>query len=249
MTTLAELTAHYDFAMSEMYWAFDRLQRAVPPPTLVERTKRVVVYRYQQKTIQQALILKLARLISAMRATKTLIDEGHTLEAGALQRVLDETAQDIALLAGPLTMGKYEAIHDEFLAYFWEEEFDNPDEPIKSTQKRGMVKRSKIQAYNARSFGLEDPSTMQAASNSLFKAFSGYIHGASEHILDVYDGHGFHLAGVKGAPVHDSAINGFVNYVYRSLIDTNMVAMALQDDVAIERLYKSVDMVAKATGL
>ena len=63
MTTLAELTTRYDFVMSEMYWAFDRLQGAVPPPTLVQRTKRVVVYRYQEKTIQQALILKLARLI------------------------------------------------------------------------------------------------------------------------------------------------------------------------------------------
>ena len=53
--------------------AFKALEKQVPPPREVER-KRGFVYRYVEKSIQQAIILKLARMTSDIRAALLLLD-------------------------------------------------------------------------------------------------------------------------------------------------------------------------------
>lgn len=247
MTTSAELNRHYNFAMAEITWALNQLQPKVPPPHVVQHAKGLD-YRYREKTVYQALILKFVRLNSTLRATKLLLDQGQVLESAALQRFLDETSEDIMMLIGPLTGGKAEAIQADYLTHFWEEEFDVPGEPLKSTQKRGMVSRDKIQAYNARTFGGEDPSTMKAVTRSLFKAYSGFVHGSAVHILDVYDGHRFHVAGVKGTARHESAIDDFLNYVYRSVMTAFFIAAAFGDEGTMTRLKESTHQLGDRAG-
>ncbi|RTL94911.1 MAG: hypothetical protein EKK31_30160 [Hyphomicrobiales bacterium] len=250
MITLAELDSHYDFAVTEMLWGFDELQKLVPPP---QRQKYVdgFTYRYQERTVHQALILKLARLISTLRGAKLLLDAGHVMEVGGLQRWLDETSEDIALLCGPLTVGKEERIHSDYLDQFWREEFDIPGDAINSRQKRGMVPRDKIQAYVARTFSGGNPSAMQAVSRSVYKAYSGFVHGAAVHILDIFGGRppSFHLAGVSGTRRHDISVADFLNYVYRSLMSAAMIASAFKTYEVNVRLTESYRELAKRAGV
>jgi len=51
-----------------------------------------------------------------------------------------------------------------------------------------MVAREMIIAYNARTFHGGDPSGARDASHTLHKAYSGFVHGAAQHILELYGG-------------------------------------------------------------
>jgi hypothetical protein len=62
--------------------------------------------------------------------------------------------------------------HKAFLEDFFQEEFDNPSDPLVSTQSRRIVPRKKIQAYLARVEAISDnPSQDQEISRTLSAAF------------------------------------------------------------------------------
>lgn len=53
------------------------------------------VFRYEEKTLLQALIQKLARMVSGLHAARLLCDNGFLQEQRALQRMLDEFHEDL----------------------------------------------------------------------------------------------------------------------------------------------------------
>ncbi|RWL86990.1 MAG: hypothetical protein EOR67_09340 [Mesorhizobium sp.] len=228
--------------MSEMKWAFERLSEGVLPPQKVEHPKGFS-WRYKEQTVQQALLLKLFRLTSNLDAARVLLSLGKVMECGALKRLIDEANDDILFMAAPLLGHPKEDIHDEYLRYFWEEEFDVPGEPMKSSQKRGMVRRDKIQAYNARLISPKDPSTAKKVDSSIFKTYSGYIHGHSQHIMDAYDGKEFHIRIEPGMRPYDATLENFLSYPYRCVMASSFIANAFGDGAVQERLmsaYRSI---------
>ncbi len=69
-----------------------------------------------------------------------------------------------------------------------QEEFDS-ESPLLSTQRRDRVPRCQIQAALARAEVSElNPGDSQELSRTITNANSGYVHGTSEHILDMYGG-------------------------------------------------------------
>jgi hypothetical protein len=243
------MPALFDFAVTEMCVGFDEVEATVPSPQKVQYLDGYT-WRYVEKTDKQAMVLKLARLISGLRAGRLLLNAGYVLELGILQRALDETEQDLMFLCGPYLGGEREERHEKFLKDFFEEEFDRPGDAIGSAQKRGMVSREKIMAYNARVFPGGDPSTNRDVSQTLHKIYSGYVHGAAGHIMDAYGGtplH-FHTAGLKGTSRHSDSERDFLNYPYRGLMTTATVAIALGLEVR-HRLYQAADRFGKLTGL
>lgn len=218
----------FDFALSEMQAGFDAIEAAVPKPQEVAYLDGFT-YRYVERTDQQAMVLKLARQISALRAGRVLLRYGFGQEVAILQRVLDETEQDIMFLCGPYLGGDRVPHHAKFLEYLFAEEFDVPGNALKSTQKRGMVSRDKIMAYNARTYPGGDPSTNKALSETLHKSYSGFVHGAAVHILDMYGGDPphFHTEGLRGTSRLDDHGRDFLNYPYRGLASANIIALAL----------------------
>ncbi|ESY83194.1 hypothetical protein X740_03435 [Mesorhizobium sp. LNHC221B00] len=242
MGKMGDANSLTDFAVGEMMSAFELLRKSVPAPQEVEHPKGFS-WRYKEQTIQQALLLKLFRLISNLDAARVLLSLGKVMECGALKRLLDEANDDILFMAAPLLGHPKEDIHDEYLRYFWEEEFDVPGEPMKSSQKRGMVRRDKIQAYNARVISPTDPSTAKKVDSAIFKTYSGYIHGHSQHIMDAYDGKEFHLRIEPGMRPYDATLEDFLNYPYRCVMASSFIAYAFGDRAVQERLrsaYKSI---------
>ena len=140
-----------------------------------------------EKSIHQAIVQKLARLVSTLYATRLLLNHGFVQEVGALKRVLDEIQDDILFLWSGID--DQSPLHREFLDAFFEEEFD-ADTALESTQKRKMIPRSKIRAHNARVIANIrgapfDPSRTTEVLRTINKAYSGYVHAASPQIMEV----------------------------------------------------------------
>ena len=100
----------------------------------VEKPRKVVFkhsfrFRYEQKSIHQALVQKLARTISTLHAARILLLNGFVQEQGALQRMLDEFEEDVLFLSDGVMRGQLTDLHEKYLSYFYEEEFEDPDNP------------------------------------------------------------------------------------------------------------------------
>jgi len=225
----------FDLALGHMEATLASLEKRVPPPQRV-RYKASFVFRYVEQTINQAIVQKLARLVSGLHAARILLTYGFVQEQGALQRMIDEFREDIMFLSYGVTRNEVTSLHQEYLKAFYEEEFDHED-PLQSTQRRPMILRKRIHAYLARVGGSKlDPSTEAKVSRSLSKSYSGYVHGASPHIMDMYGGNPgrFHVRGMLGTPHVAAYRRDFWNYVYRGTHAFAFAAMAFGDQALLD---------------
>ena len=208
-------------------------------------------YRYQEKGLNQAIVLKLVRQASLLRAAKILCDLGHGHEQAILQRAMDESFEDVQFLCGPLLGRERTTRHDEYLDYFFQEEFTDPVDPSGSQNHRGMVSSEKIRAYNARQYSKEDVERASRASKTIFKAYSGFVHGHSVHILDLYGGNPpqFHMAGVLNTTRHGDHANDFENYPYRALVSATIAATAMKVEPTCHSLYRFTKEYEQTTGI
>jgi hypothetical protein len=76
------------------------------------------VFRYREKTIHQALIQKLARMVSGLHAARLLCDKGFFQEQGAVQRMLDEFHEDIWFLAFGIIHNDITQLHRDHIDAF-----------------------------------------------------------------------------------------------------------------------------------
>lgn len=116
-----------------------------------------------------------------------------------------------------------------------------------STQDRAPQRRDKIRAYIAKHSGA-DPSTAIKADQTLYKSFSGYVHGAAPHIMDLHNGNGFCVRGVAGSSRHAEHRDDLWNYYYRGLLVCAWGARVFEDVELFEAMRKGADEFAKATG-
>jgi len=221
--------AAYNDVLPRLTSGFRQFEQAVPEPQLVYVGGRRA-FRYVERLPQQAIVLKLSRLVTGLEAVWALLERGLPQEAAAIQRILDEIGSDIMFLAGPLTVGKKEPIHDAYLTDFFEEEFHVSD-PVGTQVPRHRVPRKKIRAYVARTYGAVDEPIDKAIAVAAFieGAYSGYIHVAGAQAMDAYGGipRRFHIEGMQGTPILDDAAADFRNYLFRGLTDMACGARAL----------------------
>lgn len=177
--------------------SLDVFSIALPPPVL-KKVNGSYQYVCQEELVKHALVMKLVRQYSALLALNVLLDEGLFLDAGATMRVLDDMEQDVKFLLGPVLSNQApEQNHDKFIADFFQEEFDH-ESIVESTQKRDTVSRKKIRAYNARIYKMDEYDAKLTAS--LENANSGYVHGAGDHILGIFNGSTFTVRMPRSAP-------------------------------------------------
>ena len=228
----------YDQVLAYMENTVHCLAKLVPAPRFI-KTASVCGFRYREKSIPQAVVQKLARLVSTLYATRILLDHGFFQEVGALKRILDEIQEDVLFLLDGY--GKSSSRHKQFLDSFYEEEFDEST-AIDSTQKRKMVARQKIWAHNIRAMSEFagspiNPSQMTEVLRTLHKVYSGYVHAASPHIMEMYGGNParFHMVGMTGTPHERSHRTNFHSYVLRSIYAFALTVKAFGDDVRFNK--------------
>lgn len=238
----------YDQALTHMERTVHDLAKRVPRPKQVPY-KGGFVFRHVEKTVHQALVQKLARLVSSLHASRLLMMNGFVQEQAAMQRILDELQEDITFLAFGVIFDKWVSLHDDYLAAFFEEEFD-ADSVIESTQKRPMIPRKKIRAWIASvEVGL-DPSSAVEVTRTISKAYSGYVHAASPHIMDMYGGTPprFHMRGMLGTSRHTEHRADLWNYFYRGIIAFGFSAKAFGDDELFVAVKDFADEFARISG-
>lgn len=200
-----------------------------------------MAFRYKEKDIYQAIIQKLARIQSAVRAAYVLLENGFCLEQAILHRVIDETHEDIIFLVYAVTNDSITDLHKKYLDAFWEEEIDESGTMIDSKQKRQMIPRKKIRSYLSKMEGnVLDPSRSIELSRTISKTYSGYVHGASPQIMDIYGGNPphFHTKGLQGTPRMEEYAWDLWNYMYRAFLSHIIVAKAFGSEEHVKILNK-----------
>ena len=211
--------------------AFKRLERQVPPPRQV-KFRDGFVFRFVEQTLEQALLLKLARLVTGLRAVDVLLRAGLLQEMAATCRILDEIGEDVAFLVAPLTNDEITKLHERYLQGFWVEEFQDTDNTLSRHQKPDTPPRKKIQAYIQRIFNPDgDSSLMSDVSQAVSSTYSGYIHASAVQVLDLYGGDPphFHIEGMQGTPRMEDHVYDAWNYFYRGIVTGIFVARAFGD--------------------
>jgi hypothetical protein len=222
----------YLHTLGNMEATLANLTNRVPKPQRVPMCDSFA-FRYVEKSIHQAIIQKLARVISTLHSARILLEYGFIQEQSALQRMLDEFLEDITFLSYALIANEVTELHRSYLNYFYEEEFDIPEDAIKSTQKRPMVPRQKIHAYLSKLEGSGlDQNLGVEVRRTISKAYSGYVHGASPHIMEMFGGNPpkFHVAGMIGTPFFNTHQHDLENYFYRGICVFAIAVRAFGDD-------------------
>jgi hypothetical protein len=140
----------------------------------------------------------------------------------------------------------------ELLHQFYEEEFDDPNNPLRSTQRRAMVRREKVRAAMASLLHQAvNPSDATELNRTMFHAMSGYVHPTSVHILDSWGGDPphFHLAGMRGTPREGQWEAQGIHHLHRGLTWLMYAAVAFGERALLDELYVFRPQFEQAAGM
>lgn len=240
----------YNEAINLMAKSFSILEKMIEPPGLVT-IDGLYTYRYKNKTIYVAILLKLARTITGLKAIFHLNDLGLLQEQAAMQRISDELTEDISFLTQAVIFNDKTDLHANFLEAFFEEEFEEGKTAMESAQKRPMTPRKKIQAYinKDRSTG-KVQSSEKEANRTVSKGYSGYVHAAAPQVMELYFGNPpkFHLNGSISSPLYQDHVDDMLNYFYRGIIAAALSAKAFGNEHLLQKIFEYSKEFAKKSG-
>ena len=208
--------------------------------------KNSFIYCYVEEGIRQAIILKLVRLISGLRATRLLAEQGFVQEQASLQRILDEITESIEFLHYAVTFKDITDLHREYLKAFYEK-ID-----MESLSSRPMVPRKKLRRYIAKMDKFLSQATSRpivgedknsgegnVPSRMLTKTYSDYLHAAAPAVMDLYSGKTFHTNGVVGTPRHEEHILDFMHVFYRGKGTFLLATLAFEEESVRKEIRKT----------
>jgi hypothetical protein len=156
------------------------------------------VFRFIEQTLEQALLLKFARIVIGLEAVDALLTKGLLQEMAAICRILDELCEDISFLTAALTNDTVAELHERYLRAFGAEEFIDPTNTLARHQKADTPRRSKVTAYIYRVLHTSDNDLrIWDVQQAISSTYSGYIHAAAPQVMDMYGGDPphFHIEG------------------------------------------------------
>lgn len=224
--------------------SFRRLEQRVPPPRGVPMPGGEMA-RYVERLPTQALIIKLARIVSGLRAIDVLIAAGCFQEQATLQRVVDDAGEDIMFIGFALHNEEWTSDHDRYMDDFWLDAVGPSGAPI--ALKVGMLPRKKIRAYVNRFTSPANPSAQNELGRILYQNTSNFVHAASMSAMDMVRGDpprfavdGDHTIERRREYARDAA-----HYFYRSMIAAFVVAKALHDEQHAADLLEALDSLGR----
>ena len=203
-----------------------------------------VVFRYEQKDITTAILLKTTRFVSGLHAGEVLLKLRFVQELASLQRSLQDFAEDAQFLAMACILKDLTALHEEYLSAFWEEE---PTLQVysKNQRNRPEVPRRKIVSYLAQttSGGVPDHDAI-VLGKYLSRFYSGFVHGSAPTLMDLFNPitKRFEVAGVTHPPILEDHRHDFQNYLFRGVILMAIVARAVGNEVILKEANDLHDM-------
>jgi hypothetical protein len=211
-------------------------------------------FRHENQNDLLLSYLKCVRATSTLHACLALLANGYVQEIGALCRSLDEFCEEVLFLATPVGDNGLSEQQTRLVTEFFQEEFDNIDNPFTSSQLRNRVPRSKVHAGIARIDGQPlNPNDAQELHRTLQQTFSGYVHGAYGHIMDLYGGESvdtlkYHMRGMLGTPRIEGMSRTLAEYVTRLMLAVEVVARRCGDDDSLRSIRSTREAFEATTG-
>jgi hypothetical protein len=233
------MTDPYKVTLENLGFALHRLTEAVPPAELVEVSEKFPGWRYKEQLPEQAVVIKLARLLSALQAANILLDRGLVLDVGSSKRIFDEMVEDVLFVLGSIGQKLHTPHHEKFLKEFWQEEFEVFETAELTNLDRVRVPRKKIRAFNSKLQGTNvDPEIRKNVQEVIGKTYSGYVHGAAVHTMEIYGGEKpqFNVFGMKHTPPWLTQAEDLKLYFHRAVCVFGMVAGAFGDQTLLDKL-------------
>ena len=197
-------------------------------------------FRHEDKNKSVFVFLKGVRYASLLNASLVLLEQGYVQEIGVLCRCMDESGEDVLLFApNPKLTKSQKDKQIEMLNEFYQEEFIQPTSGMPQNTSRNKIPRKKIRATIAATSA--NPINSYDYGNvfaTIYDAYSGYVHCAYPHIMELYGGtpSHFHTSGM----LTDARILTFTKlletYVYRGLLMCELIAFKLGAVAANEEL-------------
>jgi hypothetical protein len=232
------MNQEYDQILVWMDVQLEKYLALVPAPVQV-RIGRAVVYRFLEKSPSQAVVQKLARIISGLRAAEHLLSAGFLQEQAALCRMINEYEEDVVFLS---LAGRANPAPDKLQQYlnaFYEEEASVDQWRSKQKVKgRATVSRQNISKSIARLANPNsDPFEVSNVSTALAYTFAGYVHGTSTHIMEMYDPvlRRFETLPRKDHPFQVDHEHDMWNYFYRGILSFEFGAYLLDKAELVEQ--------------
>ena len=197
-------------------------------------------YIFKKEGIRQAIILKLAFVLSSLNATKLLLGKGFVIEPGVLMRTIDEATEDITFLSLAVIRKKTE-LHERYLKNFWQKDIKKPDysqEEIREEirkyiweeiqKEKDPVKKEKLSHY-------------KKFSRERYSMYSKAVHSTSLWIMHIYreDPPGFHTKNNKknsDSPNDENRYNAINPPIYWGLVSYHYAGKALKASHLIKEL-------------
>jgi len=222
-----------------------------PKPTKINGNQ---VYRFEQANIEEAIILKLARIVSGLRSALVLVEHGLLQEQAAICRMVDEYQEDVTFLSLARIQNDVTELHTQYLEANFKEE-THPSQPKNEWHKgRALVSRKKIHAYISFSDqNNSNPSDHNAVQALLKNVYSGFVHAAAVQVLEMHnpiDGC-FMTGNQQTSPLYASYKVDLNNYFIRGCYAFRIAAAALEDqEMSMEALTRgdSFDQETKHPG-
>ncbi len=229
----------YAALLPVMCAAFRILEGRVPAPVPTTVYGRIYP-RYRERTAHQAAVQKLARYLSGLKALLLLVSNRLLQEDAVIKRTLDEVGEDLLFLVFPATTTEEEALKSKYLEAFYQEEYATDAPPSMDTmQSRYLPKRRKIREYLNRRQGTVPQG--EKASASVYQGYSGYVHSASPHLMEMvsFSGFTFDLGGIGDLDLFESHVADVVNYFVRGSLAVAALAGVL-GDAEMYRKFKEI---------
>lgn len=222
----------------------------VPKPVFIDVSGQKQ-FRYEKPTVYHVAFLKGIRVVSGLNACLILLSDGFVQEAMAIVRTLDDFLHEMLFILENAESGTLDDHQNKFIEDFFQEEFNNPNNPLLNETRRKTVPKKKVWASVARQMGpYVNPSDLQKMFQVTNDALSGYVHGAYPHIMEMYGGSTpkFHVAGMHATPRISMCIGQIQVYTQRAITTFEGLAKSLGSKELSEYLRKTRDYFEKETG-
>lgn len=200
------------------------------------------VYRFAEKSFEQALIQKLARIPTGLRASYQLISSGFLQEAAIVQRCVDELQEDVCFLVFGKVHGPWTKDHDTYLAEFWSEHNANAKRVHRPTI------RDFNQGVEERLHGMKSDISGGHAK-TLYKIYSGYAHASSPYVMEMFDGTPptWKLRGSVGSLLQADQLFDVRNQYFRGTVAFALSALVFNMPERLKSLMELGDYFLDAT--
>jgi hypothetical protein len=195
-------------------------------------------FGYEKPSWQIYQLLKLVRVVSALRAALLLLEEALVIEVAVLLRTIDDFL-DEAMFGFEAAKASVRTTEQQMaFDHFFRDFKDKPRELLEGRPKLHRLERRKIQASQGRQLDPDNPHDVKMMAGAVDGGLSGYVHGDYSTIMEMYVGgrNEFDMRGMPTSPTVVGYRQALGNYVQTTLL-------------ALARLATSVDAHALASGL